>query len=96
MSEYEVHHDPEQGKFYVREDGKEALMSYKTMEDNLLVYNHTYVPQELRGKGLAGKVVKTALEYARAEGYKVVPGCSYVRNYLERHPEYRDVVDTNE
>lgn len=96
MSEQNVQHDSEKGKFFVEMEGSEALMTYKKVDDRTLVYDHTYVPEELRGKGLAGAVVKSALEYARSEGYKVVPGCAYVRNYLERHPEYQDVVDSGE
>jgi hypothetical protein len=93
MADHEVHHDTEKGKFYTTLDGKEAKMTYKKVDDATLVYDHTFVPGELRGKGVAGAVVKTALEWAREQGYKVVPGCSYVRSYLKRHPEFGDVVD---
>ncbi len=95
MSEHEVHHDTEGRKFYTKLEEHEAYMTYKQVDDTTLVYDHTFVPQELRGKGVAGAVVHHALEYARQQGYMVVPGCSYVRNYLQRHPEFEDIVDTN-
>jgi predicted GNAT family acetyltransferase len=50
---------------------------------------HTFVPGELRGRGLAEQLVRAALEHARAEKLRVVPACSYVAKYIERHPEYR-------
>jgi len=53
--------------------------------------NHTSVPDELRGQGVAGRLVKTALGAARAAGVKVDPQCSYVALYMERHPEYADL-----
>lgn len=48
---------------------------------------HTEVPAEARGRGLAGKVVAAALDYAEAAGLTVMPMCSYVRSYFRRHPE---------
>ena len=53
--------------------------------------NHTYVPDELRGGGVAGQLVKTAFEAARSAGVKIDPQCSYVAVYFERHPEYADL-----
>jgi len=47
---------------------------------------------ELEGRGIGGRIVKTGLDYARAEGLKVVPQCSFVRGYIERHQEYADLV----
>ena len=48
---------------------------------------HTEVPRKLDGQGFAGQVVRGALDYARANGLKVAPACSYVRAYMKRHPE---------
>lgn len=57
-----------------------------------VVFNHTFVPNELRGRGLAEKLVRAGLAWARAEGRKVVPQCSYVAAYIERHAEYKDLL----
>ena len=54
---------------------------------NTLHMVHTEVPQQARGRGAAGRVVEAALDYAQANGLKVMPMCPYVRTYLERHPE---------
>jgi predicted GNAT family acetyltransferase len=53
---------------------------------------HTGVPRELEGRGIAAALVETALTWAREQGYKVVPLCSYVRRYIGRHPEWQDLV----
>lgn len=48
---------------------------------------HTEVPAEAAGGGVAGKLVKAALDHAAAQGWKVFPTCTYVRGYMQRHPE---------
>jgi len=53
---------------------------------------HTEVPRKLEGRGVAGQVVRGALDYARANGLKVAPVCSYVRAYMRRHKETHDLL----
>ena len=57
----------------------------------MLALTHTYVPPEFRGKGLAGIVVRAALEFARQERKHVDPQCSYAAAYFDRHPEFADL-----
>lgn len=78
-------------KFFVIEDGKEAFIQYVDVNDNTINYTHTYVPPELRGRGLAARLVEAALTKARSEAKKVTASCSYVRSYLESHPEFQDL-----
>jgi predicted GNAT family acetyltransferase len=54
---------------------------------------HTEVPEELEGRGIAGRLASFALDYARARSLRVVPTCPYVRAYIDRHPEYADLVE---
>jgi len=68
-----------------------ALLSYR-VEGGRYVFDHTFVPPELRGGGVAGQLAKAALEHARAEGWTVVPDCSYIEKYIARHPEYRSLL----
>jgi predicted GNAT family acetyltransferase len=82
----EVVHVPAAGRFELRIDGAVAVAEYKCGE-GMLVCTHTFVPPELRGRGIAERLVRAALEYARAEGLRVVPACSYVAAFIERHPE---------
>jgi hypothetical protein len=53
---------------------------------------HTEVPQALEGKGIGSALVRGTLERLRAEGARVVPSCSFVARYIERHPEYGTMV----
>jgi predicted GNAT family acetyltransferase len=48
---------------------------------------HTVVHPELQGQGIAARLVEAALAHARAQGLKIEPICSYVRAYLQRHPQ---------
>lgn len=89
----EVKHDPEKGKFFIKISGKEAHLVYKKAGEGVLDYMHTFVPPELRGGGIAGKIVKTALEYAREHQFRVIPSCSYVDAFIRRHPEFADMAE---
>lgn len=84
----QIVHDVQHKKFYCEVDGYEAHMKYNDLGNNSLEYYSTYVPNELRGKGLAGKIVKVAADYAKEYGIKVVPTCSFVTTFYERNPEY--------
>ncbi len=53
---------------------------------------HTEVPQALEGKGIGSALVRGTLERLRAEGARVVPSCSFVARYIERHPDYGTMV----
>ena len=56
------------------------------------IANHTYVPHEARGKGIAAALVDALIADARAQGFKIVPQCSYVEAAFRRHPEWADVL----
>jgi predicted GNAT family acetyltransferase len=72
-------------------DGHRAVAAYQ-MEDDTIVFTHTVVPQPIEGRGVASKLIKAALDSARDRGLKVVPQCPFVRAYIARHPEYRDLL----
>ena len=54
---------------------------------NALHMVHTEVPKQARGRGAAARLVGAALDYAEAQGLKVMPLCPYVRTYFQRHPQ---------
>jgi uncharacterized protein len=72
-------------------DGHLAATYYK-LSDGVITFVHTEVPPELGGKGVGSKLVKGALDQVRAEGLKVVPVCPFVKAYIEKHPEYADLL----
>lgn len=53
-------------------------------ENDAIVFTHTYVPPTLRGGGVAARLVAAGVAFARAEGLRIVPACSYVAAWLER------------
>jgi predicted GNAT family acetyltransferase len=86
-----VRHNTEGSRFEAVVDGHLAVCDY-AMERGRMVFTHTFVPPELRGRGLAEKLVRAALDYARSQKLTIVPACSYVAAYVQRHAEYQDLV----
>lgn len=92
MSSNEIVHEPERSRFVLRVDGTEAgLLEYTLRGDTAEMY-HTRVFPEFGGRGGGAALAHTALEHARAAGWKVLPTCSFVAGYLDAHKEYADLV----
>ncbi|MEJ2105465.1 MAG: GNAT family N-acetyltransferase [Ignavibacteriaceae bacterium] len=89
--EERVIHDKDKKQFIITIDNKEAYVDYN-IEDNRMNMYHTYTDPELRGKGLAAKVVIAAFEYAKKNNLKVEPGCTYVQSFVSKHKEYDELV----
>ena len=87
-----VEHDEAGNRFVVRADGGEGELTYRRQGDGSLNLVHTGVDDALEGKGVASALVRGAFDYAREHGLKVVPSCSYVRAWVDRHPDESDVV----
>jgi len=77
-------------RFEVTLDGFVCELDY-TLHDRVMTITHTGVPSEVGGRGIAGELVRTALETARREGWKVIPACSYAQAWMQRHPDFADV-----
>lgn len=88
----EVIHDTNNSSFVIKIDNASSYVAY-SLDDKIMELYTTYTPPQLRGKGLAEKVVKAVLEYAKENNFKVIPTCSYVRVFIERHPEYKSLTD---
>ena len=86
-----IHHDSAAREFTVEVDGYVGVLNYDLRGDTMTV-THTLVPEAIGGRGIAAELMRVALETARAEGWKVVPMCSYAVAYLRRHPEYADLL----
>ena len=72
-------------------DGERAVAAYQR-EGDTIVFTHTMVPPAIEGRGVGSKLVRAALDAARDRHLTVVPQCPFVAAYIERHPEYRDLV----
>ncbi|HUX61849.1 MAG TPA: GNAT family N-acetyltransferase [Ignavibacteriaceae bacterium] len=88
----EIKHDKNNQRFFSIVDGRESYLQYLKIDNSTLDYYKTYVPNELRGKGIAGKIVESALNYALQNNLIIIPSCSYVDTFIERHPDYNKIV----
>lgn len=78
-------------RFEATVEGRLCIADYR-LQNGVMVMPHTVVPQPLQGRGIAAELVRHALDWARAEGLKVAPLCSYVALYMRRHPETQDLM----
>lgn len=85
-----VTHNPGSSRFEATIEGLLCVADYE-LHQGVMSMTHTVVPQALEGRGIAAALVSAALTWARAQGYKVNPACSYVRVYMKRHPETQDL-----
>lgn len=90
-NEITVEHNRTAQCFEATINGHRAVAEY-SIEEGRVAFTHTYVPVELRGKGIAEKLVRPALAWARSEKLRVVPRCSYVAAFIDRHAEFRDLL----
>jgi uncharacterized protein len=80
-----------QSRFELNVEGGIAFANYRATPSAVII-THTETPRALRGRGIASELVKGALALIRADGYKVIAGCGFVVDYLEKHPEHADLV----
>ena len=89
-----VIHDEPASRFVIRRPEGDAVLQYRCCGASLDFYR-TYVPESLRGLGLAEQLATAAFEYATSHHLSVVPTCSYISGaYLTRHPEYQSLVSS--
>ena len=79
-------------RFETTVDGALCVLDY-TFADGVLAIDHVIVPPEVGGRGIAGSLVRTALDTAREQGWRVIPNCTYAAAWIERHPGYLDLVN---
>lgn len=77
--------------FRHEQDGKMLAEITWTLLADVMVMDHTYVSEDLRGGGVAKQLLDRAAEYAREQGYKMEAVCSYVVTAFNRYKEYDDV-----
>lgn len=87
----DVRDNPEKHRFELEADGEVAFASYRRSGETVMIL-HTEVPRQLEGRGLGSRLVGGTLDLVRAEGLKVVPMCSFVRHFINTHPDYADLL----
>ena len=87
----EVVNNPAHHRYELVVEGHLAATYYR-ISDGVITFIHTEVPPELGGKGVGSILVKGALDQVRTEGLKVIPQCPFVKAYIDRHPDYADLL----
>jgi uncharacterized protein len=88
----QIEHHAAASRFEAHVGGQLSVCAYRRVGQTLHL-THTEVPAALQGSGIAAALVQAALDWARAEGLKVRPMCSYVASYMRRHPQTQDLLD---
>ena len=84
------------GRFEARLDG--VLVGFAEYvraesDEGVVIYPHTVVSRAHRGRGVGAALARAALADARSRGLKVRPTCTYMAEWITRHPEYQDLVE---
>ena len=87
-----VEHNPAASRFETRHGGALSVCDYRRSGSTLTLF-HTEVPPALQRHGIAAALVQATLEWARAEGLRVRPSCSYVAGYIRRYPGFQSLVE---
>jgi predicted GNAT family acetyltransferase len=86
-----VRDNTERNRFELDADGHIAFSNYKRA-DGVLTILHTEVPKALEGRGIGSALIRGVLDNARSQGLKVIAVCPFAKAYIERHPEYADLL----
>ena len=84
----EIEHDSRAHRFRTQTPSGTAVLAYRERGSTVLELYSTFVPEQDREQGTAGRLVEAALTYAREQGMRVLPTCPYVARWLREHPEH--------
>jgi predicted GNAT family acetyltransferase len=94
MSQFTVADHPALHRYEVRDEGGAVVgfSAYRRSGD-VVVFTHTEVDDSVEGQGVGSRLVRGALDDVRAAGLTIRPLCPFVKAYVDRHPEYADLVE---
>jgi predicted GNAT family acetyltransferase len=88
-----VEDNPAKNRFEILvDDALAGFAAYVPRGEDVLVFTHTEVDPGFQGKGVGGALIRAALDQVRARGARVVAQCPFVAAFIDRHPEYADLV----
>lgn len=86
-----IRNNADLSRFETLVEEHECVLDYRVDQD-VVTMNRVYVPPPVEGQGIAGRLTRHALDWAREKDLQVVPHCPYVAAWIQRHPEYQDLV----
>ncbi|HLT85773.1 MAG TPA: GNAT family N-acetyltransferase [Phototrophicaceae bacterium] len=92
MADIQVENVPQRHRFEATAGDELLGVAVYEREDGRVTFTHTVVETAAEGRGVGSALARTALDAARAEGLRVVPQCPFIAAYIERHPDYADLV----
>lgn len=90
----EIRNEAEARRYVLEVDGQEAVVLYNPVAGGLLV-TETLVPEALEGRGIASRMALHVLADVKARGLVILPTCPFFAGYLQKHPEWAEVVHPN-
>jgi predicted GNAT family acetyltransferase len=88
-----VTRNDDRSRFEIRDgDGRLAGFAQYAAGDGVREFNHTVVRDEFEGRGVGSRLARAVLDMTRDEGLEVVATCSFIKGWIEKHPEYADLV----
>lgn len=82
----------EKNRFEAEVEGSLAIIEY-SVKPGVLSLNHTEVPKELSGKGIATEMAEKVLLQIELRGLKIIPVCPFIKKYIDKHPEWKSIVN---
>ncbi|QUX30967.1 N-acetyltransferase [Nocardiopsis akebiae] len=79
-------------RYEIRIDGEVAGFAEYILTDDMVTFTHTEIDPAHEGRGLGGTLVRGALDDVRPRGLAVLPLCPFVKGWIQRHPDYADLV----
>lgn len=86
-----LHHDSAAKRYEFEIEGRKAYVEY-TEKTGVMTLEHTYVPQQLEGRGIGSELVKAVLEDIKQNKKQVIPQCDFIAQYIFRHPEWEELI----
>jgi predicted GNAT family acetyltransferase len=92
MAKPEIADNPAQSRYELRLEGELAAQAQYCIDGDCVSFTHTEVGPRHEGAGLASKLARHALDDVRVRGLRARPQCSFFASYIERHPQYADLI----
>ena len=92
MSDVTVRNNPEASRYEALLDGEVVGLADYRLSGQTMEITHTETDAGHQGQGIAGQVVRTALDDAREKGLSVIPTCPYAEKWISEHPDYQDLL----